>query len=74
MKTLGFIFRYSGQIKQNKLQGFGQLIWIDGTRFEGAFENGLIDGEGCFSELDKEKRVGTVRIWLILCSFSSYPL
>lgn len=48
--TIFFFFflllRYEGEFVQGKFQGAGIFTRFDGTRFEGEFKNGCVDGYG----------------------------
>ena len=41
-------FTYSGTVLDGKYNGFGQVIFNDGSRYRGGFSSGRFDGEGIF--------------------------
>ncbi len=40
--------RFSGEIINDKKQGFGVYIWVNGDRYEGGWDNDTMSGTGLF--------------------------
>lgn len=63
---------FKGTLLKGKAEGLGQIVWLDGDRFEGEFRNGVAHGFGHFynddgdyfeGEFVKGRRSGTGTYW-----------
>ncbi|EAR95170.1 kinase domain protein (macronuclear) [Tetrahymena thermophila SB210] len=46
--TLNLWIRYEGDMKQNQIQGFGTMYFIDNLKYVGNFAQGIPEGQGSF--------------------------
>jgi hypothetical protein len=47
---------YNGNYKDDKKSGKGKLVWKDGSKYEGDFENGLRNGFGVYTYSKEDDR------------------
>ena len=53
-------YKYFGKKENNLKQGFGKIIWDDGSVFLGKFINNRVNGVGSFTNNDTSQFIGLI--------------